>query len=75
MDQDKFIPIPQHLMQIDDGLLFLPAKIPSLDIRPQIIRPPEPATLPTPQQPYKKKAPALESVQTVLHQIHNHTAV
>jgi len=40
-------------MQFDDGILFFSAEISSFNVRPQVIYPPEPAALSTPQQTWK----------------------
>ena len=41
------LPVSQRLMQLKDNFFFFRCEIPSLDIRLQIVNPPQSATLPT----------------------------
>lgn len=59
-EKEKWLLVSKDLVEVDDDLLFLFGELPSLDIRPQIVRPPQPATLPAPVQPgeLRKRSPA-----------------
>lgn len=44
-------PVPEKSVELDDGLLLLQAELAPLDVRPEVVRPPEPAALAAPLQP------------------------
>jgi hypothetical protein len=44
-------------VELDDGLLLLQAELAPLDVRPEVVGPPEPAALAAPLQPCRKKGP------------------
>lgn len=53
---DMNILIAQFCMQIYDQFLLFSSEIPSLDIGPQIVHPPETAALSTPQQSWNEQS-------------------
>ena len=44
-------PVAEQRVELDDGLLLLQAELAPLDVRPEVVRPPEPAALAAPLQP------------------------
>ena len=44
--------VPGHAVQPHDGLLLLDGEVAALQVRPQVVDPPQPAALPAPQQTY-----------------------
>jgi hypothetical protein len=50
-EQKQSVPVAELLVEADDGVLLLLAEVAALDVRAQVVDPPEPAALPTPQQP------------------------
>jgi hypothetical protein len=42
-------------VQLDDGLLLLERELAPLDVRAQVVGPPEPAALAAPPQPWKEQ--------------------
>jgi len=45
------VPVAELLVEADDGVLLLLAEVAALDVRAQVVDPPEPAALAAPQQP------------------------
>lgn len=47
-------------MEVDDEFIFMRGEIAPLEVRPQVVYPPQPATLPTSLQPssFREGAPA-----------------
>lgn len=45
-----FLLVADDGVELNDGLLLLGAEGAALDVRPQIVRPPQPAALSTPEQ-------------------------
>lgn len=48
IEQIKYIPITDSTMQLNNSFFLFRSDVPSLQVCPQIIYPPEPAALPTP---------------------------
>jgi len=44
-------PVAEQRVELDDGLLLLQAELAPLDVRPEVVRPPEAAALAAPLQP------------------------
>ena len=44
-------PVAELLVEVNDQLLLLFGKAAPLEVGPQVVRPPQPAALPTPEQP------------------------
>ena len=44
-------PVAEKGVELDDGLLLLQAELAPLDVRPEVVRPPESAALAAPLQP------------------------
>ena len=44
-------PVAEERVELDDGLLLLERELAPLDVRPQVVGPPEPAALAAPLQP------------------------
>jgi hypothetical protein len=54
-------------VQLDDGLLLLCGEVAALQVRPQVVDPPQPAALPAPQQSYRQnKEPISKNTQNEL---------
>jgi hypothetical protein len=51
-------------VEADDGVLLLLAEVAALDVRAQVVDPPEPAALAAPQQPCSSSTRRLVSVPT-----------
>ena len=49
-------------MELDDGLLLLDGEVAALQVRPQVVDPPQPAALPAPQQTYPEVTGRGESI-------------
>jgi len=47
------VPVAELVVEADDGVLLLLAEVAALDVRAQVVDPPEPAALAAPQQPCK----------------------
>lgn len=50
------LPISQKCMEPDDEVLFIFRDVASLDVRPQVVQPPEPAAFTAPFQPWLKRS-------------------
>lgn len=48
------IPVAEQGMELDDEVGFVLLEVPSLNIRPEVVDPSEPATLTAPKQPYEE---------------------
>lgn len=57
-------------MQLYNGLLFLSGEVSSFDVRPEVINPPEAATLSTPQQTWKRGAKKRKKERKGLRELH-----
>jgi len=51
MDRGEPSPVAEQRVELDDGLLLLQAELAPLDVRPEVVRPPEAAALAAPLQP------------------------
>ena len=51
MDGVEPSPVAEQCVELDDGLLLLQAELAPLDVRPEVVRPPEAAALAAPLQP------------------------
>jgi hypothetical protein len=50
-DRFERSPVAEQSVELDDGLLLLQAELAPLDVRPEVVRPPEAAALAAPLQP------------------------
>jgi len=48
---ERGAPVAKGGVELDDHLLLLLRDVPPLEVRPQVVDPPQPAALPAPQQP------------------------
>lgn len=46
------LPVADDGVELDDGLLFVLGELAVLEVRPEVVRPSQPATLPTPLEPW-----------------------
>jgi hypothetical protein len=47
-----YVLVSEELVELDDELVLLLGEVAALEIRSQVVDPPQPAALPAPQQPY-----------------------
>jgi hypothetical protein len=47
-----YVLVPEQAVELDDGLLLLGGEVAALEVRAQVVDPPQPAALPAPQQTY-----------------------
>ena len=47
----NLLPVAEGLVEADDTVLLVGGEVAPLDVRPQVVDPPQPAALPAPQQP------------------------
>ena len=52
MDGVEPSPVAEQCVELDDGLLLLQRELAPLDVRPQVVGPPEPAALAAAHQPW-----------------------
>jgi len=52
---ERGAPVAKGGVELDDHLLLLLRDVPPLEVRPQVVDPPQPAALPAPQQPCSAK--------------------
>ena len=53
----NLLPVAEGLVEADDTVLLVGGEVAPLDVRPQVVDPPQPAALPAPQQPCRNKEP------------------
>ena len=59
------VPVAEDGMELYDEVLLVGGEGPSLDVRPQIVCPPQPVALPAPHQPYTTPHPLFPSFPTL----------
>lgn len=46
-----YVPVAEHGVQLEDDGLLVRGDLPPLEVRPEVVHPPQPAALPAPAQP------------------------
>lgn len=59
--KERGLLVSEEAVEADDELILFVSEVPSLQIRPEIVYPSEPATLPTSHQPWIRKIKTIHS--------------
>jgi hypothetical protein len=52
-EKDGILPVAEGLVKTDDAVFLVGGEVAPLDVRPEVVDPPQPAALPAPPQPWR----------------------